>query len=368
MKHVLITGADGYVGHRLARRLLADTDARLTLQLRAADANAAQAKVARMTELLGHAPSSRIAYVHGDLTDDAPLAGADANTVDTIVHSAAVTRFNVEKDLAQRVNIDGTAKVLAFARTCPKLDSFNLLSTVYTSGLAAGNVPEVPMTGAVAFANFYEWSKNQAEQLVLDASDVPSRILRTATVIADDDDGNVTQLNAVHNTLKLYYYGLLSLLPGDADTPVYVVTGDFVTDAVYAAIAPGVAQGIYHIAHTRDESPTLDALLSEAFDTFEQREGFKRRNVLRPVYTDRDSFGLLTDAVKGFGGGVVTQALGSMSPFARQLYVAKSVQNERLRAIYPAYAAPDALALVRNACNYLIDSGWGKRSIARAAA
>ena len=38
----------------------------------------------------------------------------------------------------------------------------------------------------------------------------------------------VTQHNAVHNTLQLLYYGFISTLPGSPATPVYLVTGDFV--------------------------------------------------------------------------------------------------------------------------------------------
>ena len=42
------------------------------------------------------------------------------------VHSAAVTRFNVHPDLALRVNVEGTAKVIALARRCGGLSSFGL--------------------------------------------------------------------------------------------------------------------------------------------------------------------------------------------------------------------------------------------------
>ena len=43
-------------------------------------------------------------------------------------------------------------------------------------------------------------------------------------MIADDASGAVTQQNAFHNTLKLFYYGLLALMPGACDTPLYFIT------------------------------------------------------------------------------------------------------------------------------------------------
>src|SRR5262249_28275867 len=153
-----------------------------------------------------------------------------------IIHTAAVTKFNVDSETAESVNIQGAEKLLKFASRCDSLETFGLLSTVYASGLKAGTIEELPLED-VSFANHYERSKCASEtKLMRDFDYLPWRILRVATVIADDHSGCVTQFNAFHNTLKLLYYGLLSLIPGNPGTPLYFVTGDFVANAVFKAM------------------------------------------------------------------------------------------------------------------------------------
>jgi len=200
----LITGASGYVGRRLARHCLDTSDLELVLPVRTA------ARRAEIESVLG--PSGhRVRFVAGELDGTECFADLDVTwrgRSTSIVHAAAVTRFNVDRDLARRVNVEGTAQVLALARRCPGLESFAQVSTVYATGLSEGRLREEPADDSAGFANAYEWSKWAAEQLVIGADDLPWRILRVATVVADDDTGVVTQYNAFHETLKLCFYGL----------------------------------------------------------------------------------------------------------------------------------------------------------------
>src|SRR5207302_120243 len=107
---------------------------------------------------------ARVAYAFGELAADAPFASIDPTSLSGIVHSAAVTRFNVDADTAQRVNIDGAEKVFRFAERCPSLEQLTYVSTVYASGLRAGVIAEEPLDQASGFANHYERSKFESEQ------------------------------------------------------------------------------------------------------------------------------------------------------------------------------------------------------------
>lgn len=357
---ILITGGDGYLGRRLARHYLAATDAPLILWLRAADAAAFEAKRARLAAALGP-DAERIDYYWGDLTAAEPFATLPYGAIDRIVHTAAVTRFNVDRDTAERVNIDGTRKLLQFAERCPRLERVALLSTLYVSGLTSGPIAEALFDGRDGFANYYEWSKCQAERLAAEAfAHLPWQIIRVATVIADDLSGAVTQQNAVHNTLKLFYYGLLALLPGERDTPLYFITGEFATRAVTALLARGAAQTIYHAAHRREESIALAALIDLVYDSFTADASFRNRRVLKPLFSDQEAFSLLAEGVKTFSDGVVHQAVSSVAPFARQLFIHKSVQNDRAVALLPDYSAPDAAVLMQRTCEALMTQVWKK--------
>lgn len=337
---VLITGASGYIGGLVARRY--------------AEAGWDVLALARK---------------QADLADPEPFVAVSdeaRRSISAVVHAGAVTRFDVEPDLARTVNVEGTEKVVAFARSCPRLESFGLVSTVYATGLRAGRVGEELGDDSAGFANAYERSKWEAEQVVTEAGDdgLPWRILRVATVIADDASGQVTQHNAFHETLKLWFHGLLPLVPGNPATPLYLLTGDFVADTIVRLMGPEHG-GIFHVAHEPSHSLTLSRAVEVVSEAFEAVEAFRRRRVLRPLLGDEESFDLLTSGVGSFGGGMVRQALQTVVPFARQLFVVKELENARLRAaLGPSYTPPDPADLVRRTCEYLIASKWGRDAVA----
>lgn len=336
---VLVTGAGGYVGGLVARRYR-DTGA----------------------DVVAHGRGM------GDLADSDPFASIPAEVrqrITHIVHSGALTRFDVDREAARQVNVEGTARLLEFARHCPGLRSLGVVSTVYATGLRAGPIGERLYDDGPGFANDYEWSKWQAEQVVVSAgADLPWRILRVATVIADDTSGAVTQYNAFHETLKLWFHGLLPLVPGDAATPLYLVTGDFVAD-VTISLMDRDCEGVFHLAHAPAESLTLGQSLDVVAEAFEAVDAFRRRRVLRPLLADERAFELLARGVTAFGGGLVRQSLQSVLPFARQLFVAKELDNSRLRsALGSSYRAPDAASLVRRTCDRLIATRWGRGAVA----
>ena len=360
---VFITGGGGYLGSRLARKYLDETNLDVHLWLHAQDELDFHAKRDWLIPLFQHV-HARVTYSWGDLASPDPFASIVPHHIEHVIHSAAVTRFNVDAETARSVNIEGTRKLLRFADRCSSLQAIGLLSTVYASGLQAGLVEEVALSGHVGFANYYEHSKWAAETILLtDFPHLPWRILRTGTVIADDTDGTVTQYNAFHNTLKLLYYGLLSLLPGHAQTPLYFVTGTFVAQAIVDLMVLGSNQAIYHVAHTKEESLSLESLISCVFSTFESHPDFSRRRVLKPLFTDHESFLLLESGVSQFSGQVINQAISSISPFAKQLFVDKTIQNHRLKALLPTYQAPDPQELVRQICIYLVRTKWGREVV-----
>ena len=355
---VLVTGANGYLGRELSRRFLAD-GMEVVLAVRS---STARSDVAAALGPL----AERARFVAVDLTEAEPFAAvhpALRRRITSVVHGAAVTRFNVDREVAALVNVEGTRHALALARSCPELESFTLVGTVYSSGLQVGRIAEEAHSDEAGFANFYEWSKWEAEQLVLaQADELPWRVLRVATVAADDDTGAVTHHNAFHETLKLCFYGLLALLPGCGDTPLYFVTRAFAVDAVRRLTDPACPGGIYHVAHDRSASITLDQLLDIAFEEFESVDDFRKKRILRPLLADEESFDLMVDGVTGFAGSLVTQALANVAPFARQLYVTKDLDNSRLRSALHDYEAPDAASLVRATCHQLVATRWGRRA------
>jgi nucleoside-diphosphate-sugar epimerase len=343
----LITGADGYLGSRIAAALPGE----LVLAVRAGDAAELARKRARLVLQLG----GRVTVVPVDLRAPAALAELDPRRITRIVHAAAVTRFNVDRDTAERVNLGGIARVREFAERCSQLERLLVLSTLYTAGRRQGEVYEVRHDD-VGFVNHYEWSKWAAEQRVLDQPELPVTVARLPTVVADDGSGTVGQHNAFHNTLKLYYYGLLTLLPGDPATPLSLATAGFVVDAVTALL--DAAPGIYHLC---PGPVTLGTAVEVAFTAFDRNSAFRRRMLPRPIHCDRDSFRELAEAADGLRGGPIHEALASLVPFAEQLYLPKVFHTERLRAAWPGHRAQDPVPLIESVCTRLVASRWGRR-------
>lgn len=321
---VLVTGAGGYLGGRIAAAIPGSV-------------------------ALDHAAA--------DLTAPGALDAVPADGITHIIHAAAVTRFGVDKQTADAVNVQGTQRVVEFARRCPDLRRLILLSTLYTAGTSTGEIAEQSHRGDKDFANHYEWSKHAAEHRVR-ASGLPATVLRVATVTADDDSGHVTQFNAVHNTLKLLYYGLLSLMPGDPATPVVLATADFTVAAVIALL--DAEPGVYHLCPDPAQTATLGQLVDAACTVFEHDPGYRRRGILRPLFCDEQAFGHLLAGARSLRRGPVHDALASVAPFASQLYRPKVFTNTRLRNAWPGYAAPDPAGLVTATVRYLVKTRWGR--------
>src|SRR2546427_12349096 len=162
-KQILITGGDGYIGMRLAHAYLELTDMPVLLWVRAGTLEEFHSKRERLQQKFGRY-ESRIAYEWGDLVRDHPFDAVDPRRIRMIIHTAAGTRFNVDEDTAQRVNIDGPEKLLKFGRRCDSLEAFGLLSPVYSSGLKPGVVADVPFEHAGGFAKPDENTKSASVQ------------------------------------------------------------------------------------------------------------------------------------------------------------------------------------------------------------
>jgi thioester reductase-like protein len=350
---LLVTGATGYVGSCLAARYLATTTGRVVLWAHAADAAEASNRRGALAERF--APVlNRVTFAFGDLAAEPGFDRIDRASITEIVHAAAITRFNVEAEVADVVNRAGAERVFAFAATCPRLRHFAYLSTVYSTGLRSGTIAEALPREEPDFANHYEASKHRAERALVECYDhLPWSILRLATIIADDEAGSVTQVNAFHNTLRLIRYGLLPLLPSLPEAPLYFVTGDFVVRSILKILQQEPRNQVWHLCHSREEMPTVQQLLDIAFDTFAEEEEFRSRRLLKPPYTDYPTFKSLIAGLDGMASRVTVQALRSVAPFAPQLYLCKNFVNDRVKALNGA-AAPNKTALLAAACRSLV--------------
>ena len=143
MSKVLITGGTGYLAQKIAARYLMEDRFQVVLWVHATDQTQRAEKNRRLVATFGD-DAKRLVVRYGDLRDPAPFADLDPADIEHIVHTAAVIRFNVDRDTADQVNVHGSRKLLNFARHCTHLKRLGFLSSLYASGLAAGRLPEGP--------------------------------------------------------------------------------------------------------------------------------------------------------------------------------------------------------------------------------
>ena len=98
-----------------------------------------------------------------------------------------------------------------------------------------------------------------------------------------------------------------------------------------------------------------------AFDVFSEDADFKMRRILKPLFTDHESFKLLEEGANSFSSGIVNQAVSSVGPFARQLFLEKEFDNTNTLAVLEHSKHYDFRAIIKNACEYLVRSRWGRK-------
>jgi len=360
MRKTLLTGASGYLGQKMLQQMTLAGE-QMLIPIRAESVTEFEKRRQKILNSLPEKSRQQVEVVHSDLSSLREILKPRSNDIHRVIHNAAVTAFNVDEQTANQVNRDGTLEMLRLARECSRLKQFLYVSTVYASGMSAGVIEEKIFEPKPEFANHYERSKWESEQfLATEFADVPWTIARVATVIADDDSGHVIQQNAIHNTLKLFFYGLISLLPGLKKTPIYLVQGDFVAKAIAEIAVKAKDKDIFHVCHDRQSAMTLERFIDLAYEEFMKEESFSSRRLLKPLFADEKSFETLANNMKSFGGSVLSQGLASVAPFGKQLFIEKDIRNEHLKSILPSYQKPEMETLIRKTCATLAKTKFAK--------
>jgi len=167
LRHVLLTGATGYLGRALLERLLAATPATVYC-------------LVRDSATLAHlGQDERVVLVEGDLT--LPRFGLEpahydglAQRIDCVVHTAARVNWLLSYDDLAPLNVGGTREMLRFAAR-GRSKQAHVVSTlgVFPAGLAHGQSvaleSAVPEPNANRFENAYAQSKCVAELMCAEA-------------------------------------------------------------------------------------------------------------------------------------------------------------------------------------------------------
>jgi len=227
----VITGGGGFLGLKLAKALLARG------ALAAQDGS--EAALSKIVLLDAAYPESmptdaRLEVVCGDVSDAATIERVVTPDTGVIFHLAAVVSGAAEADfdLGDRVNLEGTRRLLAQARRCARAPRLVFASSVAAFG---GDLPPVlddattptPQTS-------YGTQKVIGEYLIADMSRkgfIDGRALRLPTVVVRAGKPNAAASSFASGVIREPLNGVESVCPVAADTGVWLLSPKRVTQA-----------------------------------------------------------------------------------------------------------------------------------------
>jgi thioester reductase-like protein len=232
-----LTGFPGFLGSALVERLLGRSDDRIVCLIQTAYREQAERRRQQLTDA-ADVSVDRIRLVEGDITvPDLALDDYDRvqREAETVYHLAAVYDLGVERDLAERVNVEGTEHVLDFAEGAD-VDRLHYVSTCYVSGRFEGVFTHDDLDVGQSFNNHYEATKFAAEVAVQKRMDegLPATIYRPAIAVGDSQSGATQKYDGPYYLLTLLdWQGPVAATPAPLEpTTMNVVPRDFVVDAI----------------------------------------------------------------------------------------------------------------------------------------
>jgi nucleoside-diphosphate-sugar epimerase len=218
---VVITGAAGFLGSRLARALLE----RGTLT----DAGGRTRGIRELVLVDRVMPAThgdaRVRAVHGSLADAALVDSVVTGDTDSVFHLAAVVSSQAEADfdIGMRVNVDATRLVLERCRACAAAPKFVFASSLAVFG---GTLPDpVPDDAPVTPQSSYGTQKAIGELLVGDMSRkgfIDGRSLRLPTIVVRPGKPNKAASSFASGIIREPLAGLLATCPVAPTTRMWV--------------------------------------------------------------------------------------------------------------------------------------------------
>ena len=299
-----VTGATGFIGRRLVKKLLARRGTVVYFLVRAESRD----KVPALLEDWGVGEERAIPVV-GDLGQ--PLLGVSkadqkklAGKVKHFFHLAAVYDLKADAESQIVANIDGTRNAVALANAI-KAGVFQHVSSIAAAGMYEGVFREDMFDEAEGLDHPYFATKHDSEKIVRKECDMPWRVYRPGLVVGDSKTGEMDKIDGPYYFFKLIQR-MRAILPpwmpavGIEGGRINIVPVDFVVDA------------IDHIAHKKD----LDGKAFHLVDPTPYRVGDILNIFAKAAHAPQFSL-RVNAALLGFIPNSVKKGMLALSPVRR---------------------------------------------------
>lgn len=232
--NVLITGAAGFLGHRLATTLLSRPGA---LESEGLPVDISQI---RLLDVVAGSPIAdpRVEWLVGDLADQALLDRAVDTETQAVFHLAAVVSGQAEADfdLGMRVNLDGTRRLLDVCRAKGHRPTVVFASSVAVYG---GELPDIVTDDTrLAPQSSYGTQKAIGELLVNDYSRrgfIDGRALRLPTISVRPGRPNAALSSFASGIIREPLHGEDAVCPVAPETVLWLLSPSTVVECFITA-------------------------------------------------------------------------------------------------------------------------------------
>jgi NAD(P)-dependent dehydrogenase (short-subunit alcohol dehydrogenase family) len=299
-----VTGASGFIGKRLVRKLLARRGAVVHYLIR----ESSRDKVPELLEFWG-VDEKKAVPVYGDLAQ--PGLGLSkaaikelTGKVEHFFHLAAVYDLKADAQSQVVANVEGTRNAVALANEL-KVGCFQHASSIAAAGMYEGVFREDMFDEAENLEHPYFGTKHEAEKIVRKECKGPWRVYRPGLVVGDSRTGEIDKIDGPYYFFKLIQKMRRMLPPwmptiGIEGGRINIVPVDFVVDAMD------------HIAHAKD----LDNRAFHLVDPTPYRVGDVLNIFARAAHAPE--FGLrINAALFGFVPPSIRKGLLALTPVRR---------------------------------------------------
>ena len=231
-----VTGATGFIGKRLVKKLVARNSGVVYFLVRGESFD-------KVSELVQYwdVDASRVVPVAGDLTQ--PLLGITPSDlkkldgkIDHFFHLAAVYDLQASAEAQIAINVEGTRNALNVANRI-RAGVFQHVSSIAAAGMYEGVFREDMFDEAEGLDNPYFATKHESEKIVRTDAAMPWRVYRPGLVVGDSKSGEMDKIDGPYYFFKLIQKirGLFpSWMPmvGLEGGRINIVPVDFVVDAI----------------------------------------------------------------------------------------------------------------------------------------
>ncbi|MGM9987241.1 MAG: SDR family oxidoreductase [Bacillaceae bacterium] len=258
-KVYFVTGFPGFISKYLLTQMIHDHNEieKIILLVQPSQVIVAQTVLASIIHET-QTPLFKFEIIEGDITKadlDLPYS-FDREHITHVFHLAAIYDLAVPKDLAYKVNVEGTKNVNAFTYTLPKLERYTYFSTAYVAGRRTGSVYENELQKNQTFKNYYEQTKYEAEiDVQKNMDDIPTTIIRPGIVVGHSSTGDTTKFDGPYFMLR--FFDNLRYLPipylGKSQAPTNFIPVDFIVKAT--SFLSHSEKGKGKVFHLTDPNP-----------------------------------------------------------------------------------------------------------------